>query len=186
MIPATLVKLWWSCEEGRSPRSGRQGQLGQNHLVVTLFVHPKTRYMNAWRRVAVIGLGTCYSSHTSLFIIDIWLSFGEEEPDQEEQTTYRDDFDDEPATVFIFNYTSLGGSCCFLCVPNSRQSPIPDSLWAMNVAPRTSSQTLADDTARIREIEVIFFALAVSFPSTYFLKVWAPAFACQRSQLILI
>lgn len=63
------------------------------------------------------------------------VGFGEEQPDQEEQTTYRDDFDDEPATVFIFNYTSL------------------DSLWAMNVAPRTSSQTLADDTARIREIE---------------------------------
>ncbi|KAG1802009.1 uncharacterized protein HD556DRAFT_1438047 [Suillus plorans] len=79
------------------------------------------------------------------------VGLGRRLPDQEEQTTYETIWSDEPATVFIFNFTSL------------------DNLQAMDIAPRTSnlpipvdgdSDNISIDT-RIKELELELYLLRV-------------------------
>ncbi|KAG2109959.1 uncharacterized protein F5147DRAFT_772804 [Suillus discolor] len=79
------------------------------------------------------------------------VGLGRRVPDQEEQTTYETIWNDEPATVFIFNFTSL------------------DNLQAMDIAPRMSnlpipvdgdSANISIDT-RIKELELELHLLHV-------------------------
>ncbi|KAG1829594.1 hypothetical protein EV424DRAFT_1554136 [Suillus variegatus] len=79
------------------------------------------------------------------------VGLGRRVPDQEEQTTYETIWNDEPACVFIFNFTSL------------------DNLQAMDIAPRMSnlpipvdgdSDNISIDT-RIKELELELHLLHV-------------------------
>ncbi|KAG1768900.1 hypothetical protein EV702DRAFT_1271407 [Suillus placidus] len=74
------------------------------------------------------------------------VGFGKAVPDREKQTEYESDRDDRPATVFIFNFTSLDNLRAMDLVPRMSNPPIP-------VDGPSDDQSSSKDM-RIRDLEL--------------------------------